>query len=206
MKTFVYIDGLNLYYGALKNTSFKWVDVAKLCGYLLQSHEISKIKYFTAPMKVRSGDRDQDKPNRQQIYLRALKTLPNVQIIEGVFLTHVVPMRLAEGEGFANVIKTEEKGTDVKIAAHLLHDGHLGAYEMAAVISNDSDLAEPISMVTNDLNKPVTVISPFNTNTRELALVASSRRKIRSGVLRVSQFPDELTDNTGLFRKPELWT
>jgi uncharacterized LabA/DUF88 family protein len=205
VKIFVYIDGFNLYYGALKKTPYKWLDVSQLCSHLLQGHEIAKIKYFTAPMKVRAGDPDPDKVVRQQMYLRALRTLPNVEIIEGFFLSHKVLMRRADGRGSVDVIKTEEKGTDVKIAAHLLHDGHQNAYEMAVVISNDSDLAEPIKMVTQDLKRPVIVISPFDRNTLELARVATSRRKIRSGVLGVSQFPPELKDNIGTFRKPSAW-
>ncbi len=205
MKTYVYIDGFNLYYGALQKSSYKWLDVAKLSSYLLQGHAIVKIKYFTAPMKVREGDSDPNKPVRQQIYLRALRTLLNVEIIEGFFLSHKVFMRRADGKGGIEVIKTEEKGTDVKIAAHLLHDGHRNLYEQAVVISNDSDLAEPIRMVTQDLKRPVVVISPFKRNTLELANVASSRRKIREGVLRISQFPNELTDSTGVFTKPPSW-
>ena len=205
MKTYVYIDGFNLYHGALRNTAFKWLDVSQLCEHLLQGHQIEKIKYFTAPMKIRAGDSDPDKPVRQQIYLRALKTLPNVEIIEGFFLMHAVVMRRADGKGSVNVLKTEEKGTDVKIAAHLLHDGHNNVYEMAVVISNDSDLAEPIKMVTQDLKRPVVVISPFKTNTLELARVASSRRQLRKGVLGISQFPVELTDAVGTFRKPATW-
>ncbi|MBI5470126.1 NYN domain-containing protein [Candidatus Kaiserbacteria bacterium] len=205
MKTYVYIDGFNLFYGALKKSPYKWLDISKLCAYLLQGHQIETIKYFTAPMKIRDGE-DHDKSNRQQIYLRALRTLPNVEIVEGFFLTHKVTMKRADGRGFVDVIKTEEKGTDVKLAAHLLHDGHRDEYEMAAVISNDADLAEPIRMVVEDLKRPVVVISPFKKNTLALAKVASSRRKIRKGVLSISQFPDELADEIGTFKKPEAWS
>ncbi|MEK7610314.1 MAG: NYN domain-containing protein [Patescibacteria group bacterium] len=205
MRVIVYIDGFNLYYGALQKTPYKWLDVAKLSSFLLRGHEIAKIKYFTAPMRIRDGDTDPDKPIRQQMYLRALKTLPNVEIVEGFFLSHIVSMRRADGHGNIKVVKTEEKGTDVKIAAHLLHDGHLGLYEMAVIISNDSDLAEPIRMVTQDLHLPVLVISPFKTNTMELARVATHRRHIRRGVLGVSQFPSKLADSIGIFTKPWAW-
>jgi hypothetical protein len=63
------------------------------------------------------------------MYLRALRTLPNLEIIPGHFLTNAVSMRLVQppavGSAFVRVIKTEEKGSDVNLAAHLLHDGHL---------------------------------------------------------------------------------
>lgn len=86
-----------------------------------------KIKYFTAHIQARPDDPDQ--PARQQMYLRALRTLPNLEIIPGHFLTNAVSMRLVQppavGSAFVRVIKTEEKGSDVNLAAHLLHDGHL---------------------------------------------------------------------------------
>jgi uncharacterized LabA/DUF88 family protein len=205
MRAYVYVDGFNLYYGSLKGTPNKWLDISKLCRFLFPHSEISKIKYFTAPVKIRPNDPDPDKPNRQQIYLRALKTIPNIEIFEGTFLWHRVFMKNAKNDGYTEVIKTEEKGTDVNIAAHLLNDGHKGQYEIAIVISNDSDLVAPIKMVIGELGLPVVVVSPFKTNSIELKKIASSVRTIRKGVLAVSQFSDELEDSTGIFTKPASW-
>jgi len=201
----VYVDGFNLYYGALKNTPYKWLDVAKLSSFLFPNDRISKIKYFTAPIKLRPNDIDLGKPNRQQIYLRALRTTPNLEIIEGNFLTHIVTMKNAIGAGFTSVIKTEEKGTDVNIASHLIHDAHQGLFELAIIISNDSDLVEPVRIVVHELNLPVIVVSPYKNNSIQLKNTASSARTIRSGVLSVSQFPDVMTDTIGQFRKPIIW-
>jgi hypothetical protein len=47
-KVNVYIDGFNLYYGALKGTPYKWLDLSRLCQTLLPSDTIHEIKYFTA--------------------------------------------------------------------------------------------------------------------------------------------------------------
>jgi hypothetical protein len=104
MKLSVYIDGFNLYYGCLKDTPYRWLDLYKMCSLLFPRDEIVKIKYFTAPIKIRVGS-DPDKPNRQQIYLRALRTSSNLEIIEGTFLSHVVSMKLADAKGYAKVIK-----------------------------------------------------------------------------------------------------
>ena len=80
--------------------------------------------YFTA--HVKSLPNSPDAPARQQIYLRALRTLRNLEIIYGHFLSHHVRMPLANpGLGqpkTVEVIKTEEKGSDVNLAIHLLHD------------------------------------------------------------------------------------
>jgi uncharacterized LabA/DUF88 family protein len=201
----VYIDGFNLYYGALKNTPNKWLNVEKLCNLLFPNDSIVKIKYFTAQVKIRPNDTDLDKPVRQQIYLRALKTIPSLEIIEGHFLTHTVTMKNATGSGFTKVIKTEEKGTDVNIATHLVNDAHNKVFEMAVVISNDSDLVEPVRIVTSELQKPVIVVSPFPRNSIQLKSIASSVRKLRKGVLAASQFSSNLSDSVGSFSKPVSW-
>ena len=66
MKTIVYVDGFNLYYGAVKDTPYKWLDINKLCQLLLPKHTIHQIKYFTARVVARPSDPDQ--PTRQQVY------------------------------------------------------------------------------------------------------------------------------------------
>lgn len=73
MRTSVYVDGFNLYYGALKGTPFKWLDMVSLFDKVLQPrHRILRVKYFTA--RVSGTPADPSKPQRQDIYLRALQT------------------------------------------------------------------------------------------------------------------------------------
>lgn len=204
----VYVDGFNLYYGAVKGTPYKWLDIAKMVQLLLPKNQLLKIKYFTA--LVNSRPQDPDQPLRQQIYLRALRTIPNLEIILGHFLSHEVSMPLANcppgQQRYAQVIKTEEKGSDVNIATHLLHDGYQGTYGVAIVISNDSDLVEAIKIVRNELKKGVIVLNPFkDTPSVELNKVATFVKPIRQGVLAVSQFPSPMQDRNGSFYKPPNW-
>jgi len=208
MKTIVYIDGFNLYYGSVKGTPYKWLDVFQLCQRLLPKNQILKVKYFTALIKARPNDPDQ--PNRQQIYLRALRTIPNLEIIYGHFLEHEIMMPMAGSTGGTpqkvRVIKTEEKGSDVNIAAHMLLDGFKGAYQIAILLSNDSDLVEPVKIVQNELKLPVGVLNPFpNKPSHELRRYATFVKPIRQGVLATSQFPSTMTDKTGEFYKPKSW-
>ena len=189
----------------MKNTPYRWLDLNKMCQLRFPNDEIGRIKYFTAPIKIRMNDSDPDRPNRQQIYLRALKTVPNLEIIEGIFLRHKVSMKLANKDSYALVIKHEEKGTDVNIATHLVHDAHNKCFEKAVVISNDSDLVTPISIVTNEMKLPVTIINPFERNSIQLQKVATDVKHIRKGLLRVSQFSEKLTDEIGEFSIPEKW-
>jgi len=95
MKTNIYIDGFNLYYGCLKNTPHKWLDVGKLCALMLPKHDIQEIKYFTAIVTPRDDNPEQQ--IRQNIYLRALRTTPNFTIIKGHFLSNKIRLPLAVG-------------------------------------------------------------------------------------------------------------
>ena len=208
MRTTVYVDGFNLYYGATKGTPYKWLNILKLCQLLLPKNQILKIKYFTALVTGRPGDPDQ--PNRQQIYLRALRTIPDLEIIYGHFLEHAVSMPLASSRPgktkYVNVMKTEEKGSDVNIAAHLINDGYKGLYQVAILVTNDSDLVEPIKIVQNDLKLTAGVLNPRPvTPSQELRKFATFVKPIRKGVLAASQFPNTLIDRTGTFHKPAKW-
>jgi hypothetical protein len=141
---------------ALAQNPYRWLNLETLCQLLLPKNTIEQIKYFTALVSARPNDPDQ--PVRQQLYLPALRTLPKVSIHFGHFLTHEVTMALVVPPGqptrYARVIKTEEKGSDVNLAIHLLHDAHMGRFDVAVVVSNDSDLLEPIKIVREQLRKP----------------------------------------------------
>ena len=140
IKTYVYVDGFNLYYGALKRSPYKWLNLDALCKRILPDNEVVKIKYCTARVAPRPGNANVHV--RQEAYLRALQTLSNVEIIYGAFLTHTVKMPSAKDpRQMVKVIKTEEKGSDVNLATHLLFDACQDAYELGIVISNDSKLS-----------------------------------------------------------------
>jgi len=207
LTTNIYIDGFNLYYGALRNTPYRWLNPGTLCRLLLPKNTISEIKYFTALVSARSSDPDQSV--RQQLYLRALGTLPNLSVHLGHFLTHEVMMALVVPAGqpqkYARVIKTEEKGSDVNLATHLLHDAHMGRFDVAVVLSNDSDLLEPIKVVRQELHKQVGILNPHQNPSRALLPHIDFIKQIRTGVLRASQFPPTLTDAYGTFTKPPAW-
>ncbi|MFH1436201.1 MAG: NYN domain-containing protein [Pseudomonadota bacterium] len=204
MKTNIYVDGFNLYYGSLKGTPFRWLDISAMCRLLLPNDKINKIKYFTALVHPRPHDPDQ--LTRQQTHLRALRTIPNLTIIKGSFLSHEVMMPLAPPKkGYVKVIKTEEKGSDVNLATHLLQDAYHDDFEFAVIISNDSDLLEPIKVVTRKFKKDVGLINPQKHPSYALKPHVKFIKQIRKGVLSKSQFPSTLKDSRGKFKKPAAW-
>lgn len=132
-----------------------------------------------------------------------------MKIYFGHFLTHTVRMPLAHTirglPPYVDVIKTEEKGSDVNLATHLVNDAHLGRFEVAVVISGDSDLLGPVKIVMNELRKPVGVLNPQDRTCRVLAKQATFYRHIRQRVLSSCLFPITMTDARGTFTKPPTW-
>ena len=203
----VYIDSWNLYYGCLKNTPYRWINVAELARLSIPTnYQINRIRFFTARVKGRPGDAQE--PVRQETLFRALQTIPNLTMHYGSFLVSNTMMRLVtplpDGTQYVRVIKTEEKGSDVNLATYLLVDAFRGDFDAAVIVSDDSDLAEPIKIVRQDLRLHVTVLSPRG-KSWELRQVATRFRQIDPAVLQASQFPATLTDANGTFRKPARW-
>jgi hypothetical protein len=88
MRTWVYVDGFNIYYGAVKGTAFKWLNLVELARRVLPAgHTVERVKYFTAHV---SGAADPGAPRRQHIYLSALRTLPEIEIHFGRFLAKTI--------------------------------------------------------------------------------------------------------------------
>lgn len=225
MKTNVYIDGFNLFYGLLKGSQHKWLNLEALFDAALPKNKIERIIYCTARVEARSHD--QDLPVRQETYLRALATLPRVTVEFGTFMASAVKAPLVEvdaggratlvnrrpvlkrrGNGsleMACVYKSEEKGSDVNLASHLLRDAFTGACECAVVVSNDSDLLTPIRMAQTDCNVKVGLIPPRPYGSAELKKLVDFQRQLREHHLIAAQFPAELTDAVGKFRKPRDW-
>lgn len=206
-----YIDGFNLYYGirnrGRKNSDgkptptskYKWLDLVALCKRLVSHQDIVKIKYFTARIE-KCGE----KTTRQSDYLRIWEDNELVDVVEGKFLRSNVKRPLANGSGFVEVIKTEEKGTDVNLASHLLIDGITDKYDCAAIISNDSDFAYPIEFVKNSLKKAVFVFNPQWNQSATLEKVASVYKKIYDKTLK--QLPQTVILSDGKkIECPQEW-
>lgn len=205
------------------------MNLAKLCTQVLPGIDIKRIRYFTAMVKPLPSD--PQTRLRQEIYIRALETLPNLTVHLGHYLQSTVSMRLATpqpgGARFAEVLKMEEKGSDVNIATYMLVDAFRGDCDQLVVVTNDSDLAEPIRIINRELMISVGV---FNPHTKDTAARRSNRtgrpeKAFPSVVLRksarfyreitsegplshmaLSQFPEELIDGAGhKIKKPAGW-
>lgn len=148
LKTIVYVDGYNLYYGLLKGSAYKWLDLFTLFNdYLLddQAH-LLEVRYYTAPVLGKMSDHP-DSSQRQRIYLQALRKMPpqRIVIIEGKMLASMPFQRLVNPIPEAPTLQKvqvyhfTEKKTDVNIAADMISDAWLGRCDQVVLCSNDSD-------------------------------------------------------------------
>ena len=211
MRVRVYIDGFNLYYGMkqkMRQTrrwkGVRWLDLHAFSkSFLRRDDYLDGTFYFTA--RVSGGDTAQ----RQDTYWQALDTLPDVELIEGRFALRekrgkltTPPYRIVTVEAY------EEKRSDVNLAARLVFDGCQGLYQKAIVISNDSDLTEPVRLVTQVMGKEVLVFNPHPANTRsdELHQYATNGWELRMRRITANQLPNPVITVWGArIEKPECW-
>lgn len=220
----VYVDGYNFYYGVVRGTTFKWLDLEALFSRLLPELEVERILYFTA--RVRPAPWDPTAHIRQGHYLAALRTLPSVEIIEGTFSRSFPALHMLNPRNLAPaaerdwsyptvfVWKNEEKGSDVSLGARLVFDGCRGAYDVAVIVTNDSDLLEPVRLVTRELGLPVYAVLPATDRTKKQRRKSVFEGRATSvpvthiswSTLRKCQFPDVIKTASGEIRKPGEWS
>ena len=211
-RTIIYIDGFNLYY-RLKGTPYKWLNLQKLIQFYLKpkTHEIKKIKYFTA--RVKRKPNDASNIIRQNMYLRAVRTVPNLEIIFGKFKKrqlkgprlHYENGQYREGKESVAISKWEEKQSDVHIATHVVSDSYQNRLDCAVLISNDTDLTPPLLHIKHDLKKLVIVISPYQNIHADLKKSSHFYKTISLEALERCQFLEKMKDAKGFFFCPPKW-
>jgi hypothetical protein len=105
----------------------------------------------------------------------------------------------------ARAWKTEEKGSDVNLAAHLVRDAFSKAFDEAAILTNDTDLCEPIRIVKDEVGLPVTLLIPVDTPHKSLCDVASHIRHIKPYVGPCQFAPILMATNGKKIVKPVDW-
>lgn len=204
----LYVDGFNLYYRALRHTPWRWLGLKALANCLLEPEfALHRIRYFTA--LIRSGSHEPQKEIRQQTYLRALRTIPQLEIHEGRFQSNVAKRPLAAprsgGQVFVKVVEVREKGSDPNLAAYLTRDAAKRDCQAAFVVTGDSDFVDVIRMVRRDFNFPVHVIDPQKRVSRRLRDAATSYQLLDHTLLPQCQFPITLFDSHGTITRPSAW-
>ena len=210
LKTHVYVDGFNLYKRALVGSPYKWLDIGRMCELILKNYDIVKIYYFTA--NVKSPPHDEGQAARQQMYFRALKVNPLVEVVQSTFLAKNVYMPVIpwqyELDGTPVKVKVrqfKEKGSDVNIATQMLIDAHTNICDAQFVLTADSDLVRPVTYLKS-IGRIVGLILPNERDSKEIKAAAEPLvYRVRRNVLESSQYPEVLRDSIGEFSKPIRW-
>ncbi len=212
-RVIAYVDGFNLYYGLCESNyrRYLWINIRTLAQRLIRpDQELVCTKYFTARI---SGARPTDNPSyaakrnsrreRQSLYLDALGTVGDLKIIYGQYLDKAEDCRKCG----ATWNWAEEKMTDVNIATEMIFDAFANRYDVALLISGDSDLTPPIKAIKANLSsKRINVAMPPSRSSAHLIQVADGECMIGRGTLKKSQFPDEVQTKSGrVLKRPPEW-
>lgn len=200
LRVIAYVDGFNLYYGlrAKRWKKYYWLNIQKLVQQFIRPHQtLVATKYFTTIIKYPN-----DRRQRQQVFLEALKTLPDFQIYYGHFLSDEITCRKC---GYTYTTY-HEKMTDVNIAVELLQDAFEDHFDLAFLLSADSDLVSPISAVQKSFpGKQVICIFPPKRSSYALKQVSNGVLHIGRNELAKSIFPDRVLKDGVILRRPPSW-
>ncbi|MBL4794900.1 MAG: NYN domain-containing protein [Pseudomonadales bacterium] len=225
MITNVYIDGYNLYFGRIKPTNYKWLDLHKLFSdNLIKTIEpqsiIAKVKYFTADTKAKFSSHGQKAVNSQVIYHQALqaKYPKSFEILKGYYAAEKsTPIRFKKPPDKNDrvcVWKLEEKQTDVLMALEIYRDAVHSLCEQIVVCTNDTDLVPAILLVKKDFPQiKIGIIIPRHEQSgrpanKALVNMADWKRTyITDAELELSQLPEVIPkpNGKGVYRKPTHW-
>ena len=201
-RVIAYIDGYNLFFGLVEGDfeRFLWLNVQQLVESILNpNQDLKEVKYFTALIT-----NDPAKRARQKTYIEALQTLDKVKVIFGKFKSDNKDCKKC-GNSY---VSYNEKMTDVNIATHIMSDYYEENFDMAMVISGDTDLLPPIKMINeNGKNKRVFVAFPPKRVNDEVRRFAKGDAVIGRKNLKDSQLPLKIINKFGgTIEKPTLWS
>lgn len=134
-KVNIYIDGSNLYH-ALRDVAKRVdVDFGKFAAKLVENRKLVRAYYYNAPV---DQAKEPEQYGHQQRFFQALRATDYFEVILGRLIYQNWPG-----------IPPHEKGIDIKIATDMLVHGHRNNYDVAILVSGDTDFADAIQAVKN---------------------------------------------------------
>jgi NYN domain len=204
----VYVDGFNLYYW-LKPLPYRWIDLKRLVLDAITDSDnqpdLVALKYFTAPVSDTADD--PRKSTRQSVYINALSAvIPELRIYYGEFRRQK-QWKYCVGNGDSigrrvQVWDTEEKGSDVNLAVQLVNDAWSNAFDVAIVVSNDSDLVSAVK-IARKKGKKIGVLVRGDAGVYSLKRFCSFQKVLTESGLRAALMPREIPGKS--LRIPTEW-
>lgn len=193
LRTRIYIDGYNLYYGCLRGTPYKWLDLLPLFErHILPSALVKdangrirlsrlllspSIKFFTAKI-IESVAKSTDSVSSQARYHTALRKMHDgrVELIEGYYAVNRMKVKIIDAGApgrapreclEAPAWKVEEKQSDVNLALQAYHDAITGQVDHAVIVTNDTDIAPALQMMRVHTDVVIGVVVPTTDRARQ---------------------------------------
>lgn len=226
LRTRVYIDGYNLYYGCLKGSPYKWLDPL----VLFEQHIIPtsmppgmhavllplSIKYFTARIVERAA-KAEDSVSSQARYHSALRKLyeGRIELVEGYYSIVESKAKIVDGPKWPRdcdeivVWKLEEKQSDVNLALQAYHDAITGEVDQVVVVTNDTDIVPALALIRKHTSVIVGLVIPTKKGEREVNKDLADqahwvRAQIGGSELHRSQLPRVIAGRKPTL-KPHSW-
>jgi len=205
MRSIIYVDGFNLYYGALKGGPHRWLDLDRYFELLRTDDDVQRIWYFTAVVQG---------PHRrhQLTYLQALSSTPRVAIQYGRYKEKTVRCTVpgCGCTGAREFRVPEEKGTDVNIAVQMLDDAYQANAERMVLVSGDSDLVPAIRTIKRRFPQIQVIVyvparDPQRGAATELRTAADKHKTLPPGLLARAQFEVVVRTPKGSVVSPAAW-
>ncbi|WP_345791373.1 NYN domain-containing protein [Burkholderia gladioli] len=234
LRTRIYVDGYNFYYGCLKGSAHKWLNLYDLfANHVLPSilFEVDgrpvkfellpqAIQYFTAKIIERAA-KSPDSVSSQARYHTALRKYlgARVEIIEGYYsetrtraprIDDADPGRPPRDCERVAIWKLEEKQSDVNLAINAYHDAMTGQIDHAVIVSNDTDLVPALRMIRAHTPVSIGLVVPTRNHERNANkdLVDYSdwvRSHILDRELAAAQLPRVVRGGKTPTTKPDSW-
>jgi uncharacterized LabA/DUF88 family protein len=230
LKTSIYIDGYNLYYGRLRGTQYKWLDVVALFSQITRSIEphsqIISVKFFTAPALPKFSRHGKESMRAQNDYHRALEAKypdkfekvlgSHTYEKDGTKMPVYVEGNLFDKDNTVRVWRLVEKKTDVNLALSMYRDASKRALDQVVLISNDTDTEPAISALIEDFpSLKIGMIIPRGpqisgkkgrpASSSLISLAHWSRSYINDEELISAQLPEQVPTKKKPAKKPIHW-
>jgi len=197
-----FIDGFNVYHSLIENRGFRkylWLNYSALAKRKISGqYKLAGIYYFSAIATWRP-----DSLLRHRIFIEALKN-ENVQVVLGKFKTKAVYCK----ECNQYFKSREEKQTDVNIAVNLFKQAAFDNFDVAVLVTNDTDLI-PVVKAVKDVypQKKIGVLYPFGRWSSELHGACDFTKQTIEKDLASCQFPEKISLPSGnILKRPRSYS
>ncbi|TVP79652.1 MAG: NYN domain-containing protein [Puniceicoccaceae bacterium] len=196
-KAFFFIDGFNLYHSILAaeklmpEEQLKWLDIPSFCRSYLpllgKDVDLGEVHYFSAYADHLQQEAP-DKPERHRKFVRALTASKVIAHIGRFYPKQVWSHQLTMW-----LDAYEEKETDVAIACKVLSLAQRNAFDVAVLVTGDSDFSPLARTFIQDFpHKKIRFAFPFARISKELKQICLDSFTISKEAYQKYQFPDKV--------------